>query len=227
VQMLSKAEELVTISDYIINEWIRTTNGKLNLHLPTEQEETSFLDDLLGESYTEDYLIRSMLVLTEAFHATTFAYQLLSESNLYYTDVSGESFHGEYYAHFEDGKFSYWMRPKKGFIQLIKENVGKWSTLIKPHALKVLATSKENKIQRLRLFFEDYFIELYIFPDGRFYFFSAIDENNLKAQLDAFNNFEKLITELIDNNYPDHSITFLPIEIRKKRAREFESFSET
>jgi uncharacterized protein (UPF0332 family) len=218
-RMLYEAEELATISDYVINKWTTKTNGKLNLHFPREQEETFLLNESLDEVHPGNYfVVRSLLVLTDNFNVTVFAYRLLCERDLYYTDMSPYFFQGGHYAKYENGTLTYQEEPEKGFVELTRENIKQWSSIVKPRALEDLATSKEDKIQDLRLFFRDCFLELYILPDGRFYLISQLDDHNLHSLLLAFEGFERIIKKHIEKDYPINSVMSLPTEILKKKT---------
>ena len=216
-EMLSKAEELVTISDYIVNGWISVENGKMILH-SEEEEEFPLPSDLLNRvGLEEDLLMEGLLVLTDEFNATIFAYHLLAENDVYFSKFPWSFFRGEDYARYENGCYSHQHSPEKGFIKLSRKTVKKWSAIIKPHKLDYLGACKENVTQRLCLFFSDCFLEMYAFRDGRLYLFSPLDESGFHLQLKAFRKMERIIKKIVSKNWPSYSILFSTIEILGKR----------
>jgi uncharacterized protein (UPF0332 family) len=214
-QMLSKAEELVTISDYAINKKMVTRNNRINLHYPREQEESLILSDF-GE-YDTDFLFQSMLIITAEFDATIFSYKLLSENSLYYTEDSENFFKGGSFGKLDNGVLKYRDKPENGFLELTRENVEKWSKIMKPNHLEFLATTKEDSIQRLNLFYKGYFFSLFVFPDGRLYFFSRIDGTHFNKQLSVSNDFENLLKKIVETEYKTSSIFSLQKEVIRKK----------
>ena len=218
-EMLSKAEELVTISDYIVNEMMSTEDGKMILHASREQEELTLPEDLLNRvGLEEDLIMKSLLVLTDEFNATVFGYRLLAENDVYFTKFPSSFFRGGDYARYESGCYSHQHSPEKGFIELSRKTVKKWSAIIKPHKLEDLGACKENVSQRLCLLINDCFLEIYVFPDGRLYLFSPFDESSFHLQLKAFRNMEGIIKKIVSKNWPDYSILFSTIEILVRKS---------
>ena len=68
-----------------------------------------------------------MLIITEEFDATIFSYKLLSENSLYYTEDSEYFFKGGSFGKLDNGVLTYQDEPEKGFLELTRENVEKWS----------------------------------------------------------------------------------------------------
>jgi len=216
-QLLSTAEELVTISQYVLGKGIFMRFGKPVLHFPSAQGECPLPRDLLDIlDFKGDIIMRSLIVLTKDFNATVFAYRLLSKNEIYFTDSSSYFFQGGHFARYKNGNYEYSSSAKKGFIELSRENVKKWSKMIKPNALEDLATCKENVTQSLCLFFDDCFLEIYVFPDGRIYLFSLLDEARLHLQLKAFRNIGIVIQKIVSKNWSDYSVLSSPIEIVQK-----------
>jgi uncharacterized protein (UPF0332 family) len=217
--MLSKAEALITITEYVLDKAVAEINGKTVLHFPQEQDESSFPSHLVERIDLEnDLLINSMLVLSDDFNSTVFAYQLLSENDVYYTKASEYFFNGEYFAKYHSGCFSYRRRPGKGYIRLSRETVKKWSAVVKPRELEDLGTCKDNVVQRLPIFFKDRFLEMYAFPDGRFYVLSKIKGSGLDQQLESFQHLDRKISRIISKKWPDYSIMYLPLQVLHRKS---------
>jgi len=220
-EILSKAEELVTLSEYVIEGSMATRDGKIVLHFPHAQNEFPLPDDLydyISQPYREEDLVMdSLLVLADDFDATVLAYRLLTRSDVYLTKFSWSSFQGGEFAKYENGCYSTQSRPGKGFIELSRKTVKKWSAIIKPHNLEELGVSKENTFQRLCIFFNYCFLEMYIFPDGRIYLFSPLDETEFQLKLKAFRNMERVINKTISKNWPDYSVLSSNVEILQRK----------
>lgn len=222
-QMLSKVEELVTISDYTINKWIAKNDGKVDLHSSPKQEELPLVEDLIDKE--ENLLLQSLLIVTPDFNARIFAYKLLSEKNIYYTKFAANCFKAGLFARYSNGSFTRAFRPKRGFVELTKENISKWSDLIKPQKLNDLATANEDEIQKLNIFYYGFYFSLYIFPDGCLYFFTPIDEKGFEQQLSCLSSFETLIRKTMEKEYDNSSVFSLPCEVIKK-AKELSSYQQ-
>jgi uncharacterized protein (UPF0332 family) len=220
-QMLSKAEELVTISDYAINEYNTQIDDNVNLHYNSQNEESLILGDYID--YESDLLFKSMLIVTEEFNATTFAYKLLSENSLYYTETSEYFFKGGSFGKLENGVLTYKYEPEEGFLELTKENVEKWSSTVKPKRLELLATTKEDEIQSMNLFYEGYFFSIFVFPDGRLYYYSYLDGEHFNQQLSISADFESLIKKIIETEYAVSSIFSLREEVIRKKKHAWAS----
>jgi len=217
-QILSKAEELITITEYILDKAMVTENGKAVLHFPREQEDHYLPSDLFEDlSLDGNSIIKSMLVLANDFDATIFAYRLLSERNVYFTKSPPYFFQGGTFAKYKNGHFSYQDRPAKGFIELSKETVKKWSMLVKPKKLGDIGTCRENVTQYLPIFFQDCFLDLLVLPDGRLYLSSSLNEQCFQSQLKAFKAIEQVIKKILEKHWSDYSVLSAPIEILSQK----------
>jgi hypothetical protein len=190
------------------------SHNKINLHHPREQEESLILGDSLDSG--TDFLFQSMLIIAEEFDATVFTYKLLSENNLYFTELSEYFFRGGSFGKLYNGVLTYQDKPEEGFVELTKENVKNWSEIVKPGHLEFLATTKEDRIQSLNLFYKGYFFSLYVFPDGRLYFFSRIDGTHFNQQLSISTDFESLLKKIAETEYVMSSIFSLQKEVVRK-----------
>lgn len=220
-ELLSKAEELVAISHYVVDESMFTEYGKIVLHFPREQEEIPLPSDLIDYINRpmlreEDLIVKSLLISTDDFNATVFAYCLLSRNDVYYTKFSSYFFQGGHFMKYENGTYHHQRAPESGFIELSSKTVKKWSATIKPENLERLGTSKQNATQRLCLFFDGCFLEMHIFPDGRIYMFSPLDDTRFHSQTNAFRNMERVIKKIVSKNWPDYSILSSAIEILQR-----------
>jgi hypothetical protein len=213
--MISKTEDLVTIGEYLAREsGIFTRNGMIVLHLPQEQEEIPIPNDLIERARPkEDSIVVSFIVSSDSFDSTIFAYRLLSDRNVYYTETEACFFRGGTFGKYEKGHLTYTTEPERGFIELSKKNVKKWSRITKNHRLQDLATCKENVIQDISIFFAGHFFEIFAYPDGRLFLFSPLENRSLKKLLQSFHKIEELIKKTLSKDCEDYSILSSPVNI--------------
>ena len=222
-KLISITEELVTISDYVLNGFTRTSSKskQLILHSPYQDEDKMYPSDLLENEFIR--LRENKLLLTGFisgdFNANEFAYSFLLRKRILFTDVT-PSKNSHLFAKYENGRKLFEIssiktkpQPADGYIHLIGKNVAKWSAIIKPHKLKELSHTK-NDLQVLDFLYSKYFYSLHILPDGRLYLMSDINGRNFGKQLSATERLKDILVKSIPNKWKNQSsVLFSPINI--------------
>lgn len=226
--LLLKVEELLNLCHYMEEGSIAFADGRLVRIFREERELEPYPNEMFSGQRLEKgecRILQKGLILAENFDPKEFLLKFLSRTDIYYVRFlpprPGERLYVKYEKRGSKRKFSATFSTKfaveHNYIPLTIETVKKWSRIIKPDEIRLLRLKTE--IYSRRLVFSDgkFFFELYIFPDGRFYMLSSVNDQKTSDQIAAMLRLREVIAKTVSSVWQYCStISFSTISIITK-----------
>lgn len=226
-KLISSTEELVNLARHALKGSMLSDvkSDDLVLYRYLEEDEPLPIETFRYElrHLDENKILMSGTITTSDFVPSRFALSFLLHDRIFYTDmIPSKSLH--LYVRYENGKkiieavpIGEQPRPKAGFIHFSNKTARRLSQIIKPRKIEELKNSDSYENQLIKFLFTDFFFQLYILSDGRFYLLSSLDEEYVHKQITAFLDLKKIIQQSVWKNWRAKvffaSMNILPLEI--------------
>lgn len=221
-KLISSTEELANLTRHAIEGSIAVDVESGNLVLYRNLEEGSplpvetFRYELKG--LDENKILMSGKITTSNFRPSKFVLSFLLHDRIIYTDMI-PSKTLDLFVRYENGKRIIEAIPKKeqpspnpGFIHFSKKTARRLSEIIKPRKIEELKNSDSCENHLIEFLFTDFFFQLYVLSDGRFYLFSSLRGEYADKQIAAFVELKKIIQQCVERIWTAR-VFFSPMNI--------------
>ncbi len=229
--LMLKVEELFTLASYVQDRSMATHKGKMVLVFYRNRE----LEPLEGSDYF-DWLSRSIshgnkefsimekgLILAEKFDVKKLQLALLSRDDIFFSPYNPLQGKFDFYFKFERNKEGIWNysgiiedkgeKPnEEGYTYFDAKNIKEVSKVVKNDEMNRLRNNGTN--DDLCICDGTYFFVLSILPDGRFYYFSPLVNQDVTEQIVAMTKMREIILKTVTSLWEyQSSVSFSPFSI--------------
>jgi len=225
--LVLKVEELLNLGHYMLDGSVAYWNERIVRVFQGRRELEPCPSEILQtQRFNGKYkILQKGLVSAENFSLKRFLLRFLGNARIYYTKFLPSQFRQKLYVKYETrGKerifsqtFDENMAKEKSYIPLTTQTVRKWSQTIKPDEMKSLELEEEMNSRWLTFSDGEFFFELYILSDGRFYIISSLDEQKPNDQIAAILKLRDVLAKVVSSIWEYSSIiSFSAISIIAK-----------
>jgi len=223
--LLLKVEELLTLVGYVEEGSVVVANDKLVQIFQQQRELEPSPYSIFGwidSRKNEPEIVQKGLILAEDFDLKKFLTRFLRRKQIHYSPFCPPTTRDLVYVKCEkkDGKWTFSqtfdkeIAKERGYIPYTIETVRNISQLTKTDEIAFLEKSDVIKARRITFSEGEYFFELYILFDGRFYIVSPLADQNANKQVSAIMKLRDMIARDVLLLYEDCStISFSAISI--------------